>query len=271
MKQPVIFITGSTDGIGKATARILAFQGAEVILHGRNKTKGDRVRQELADISGGTKPDLLVADLADQDQIRRMAEEIGSRYPRLGVLINNAGTYEKERHLTKDGVEKTFAVNFLAPFCLTRLLLPLLEKSAPSRIVTVASSAHEDVNRIDWDNLPAQERYDPWGAYSLSKFADITFTYSLARRITGTGITATCLHPGVTDTKLLKSAFPGYPSIPPEEGARTSVYLATSSEVAGISGQYFEDQKQTRSTRLTHDRSVQDRLWQFAEELTGTG
>jgi len=268
MNQPIILITGSIDGIGKATARDLITREAEVIIHGKNKQKGNRVRKELAELTGNTKPDLLVADLSSRDQVRQMAEDSISRYTRLDVLINNAGTYEKERHLTPDGVEKTFAVNYLAPFLLTRLLLPPLKKNAPSRIVTVASSAHEDVDRIDWDNLLAQDHYDAWGAYALSKFADITFTYTLARAIEGTGVTANCLHPGVTETKLLRSAFPGYPAISPEEGAHTSVYLATSPDITGKSGRYFDSRKQVCSSALTYDRRVQERLWKIAEDLT---
>lgn len=271
MHQPIVLITGSTDGIGRATALALASRGAEVILHGRNRQKGSTVRKELAEITGDTVPDLLIADLSNRDKIRQMVDDINSRYSRLDVLINNAGTFEKERRLTKDGVEMTFAVNYLAPFILTRQLLPLLERSAPSRIVTVASSAHEDVDHIDWDNLPALEGYDSWNAYALSKFADITFTYTLASRIAGTGIIANCLHPGVTDTKLLRSAFPGYPAIPPEEGARTSVFLAISPDAAGISGKYFDSCKEVRSSALTHDRPVQARLWNIAEHLSKTG
>jgi NAD(P)-dependent dehydrogenase (short-subunit alcohol dehydrogenase family) len=269
MNQPIILVTGSTDGIGKATARELASRGAEVVVHGRNKQKGNDVRKELAEITGNKKPDLLIADLSNRDQIRQMADNIISRYTRLDVLINNAGTFEKKRRLTENGVEMTFAVNYLAPFLLTRLLLPLLKTSVPSRIVTVASSAHEDVDHIDWDNLPAQDHYDAWGAYALSKFADITFTYTLARMIEGTGISVNCLHPGVTDTKLLRSAFPGYPSIPPEEGARTSVYLATSPDVIHTSGGYFENRKQIRSSSLTYESPVQERLWKIAGDLTG--
>ncbi len=267
MDRPVILVTGSTDGIGKATAGELVSHGAEVIIHGRNRQKGNKVRKDLGKITAKM-PDLLIADFSDRDQIMEMAKEFMSRYPRLDVLINNAGIYQKERSLTKDGVEMTFAVNYLAPFLLTRLLLPLLKKSAPSRIVTVASSAHEDVDYIDWDNLPGQARYDSWSAYALSKFADITYTYTLARRLVETGVTANCLHPGVTDTKLLRSAFPGYPAISAEEGARTSVYLAVSPDVTGISGQYFDNRKQARSSALTHDHLVQDRLWKLAENLT---
>jgi NAD(P)-dependent dehydrogenase (short-subunit alcohol dehydrogenase family) len=244
-------------------------RGAEVILHGRTTRKGRGVQQELKEKTGGGKPDLLIADVSDQDQIRQMAADVSSCYAGLDVLINNAGTFEKVRRLTRDGVEMTFAVNYLAPFLLTLLLLPLLRKSTPSRIVTVASIAHQDVNRIDWDNLQGEHHYEAWDAYALSKFADIAFTYTLARQIDGTGVTANCLHPGVTSTKILKTAFPDYPGIPPEKGACTSVYLAFSPEVAGVSGRYFEDQKPVRSSELTYDLSVQERLWDVARELTG--
>ena len=220
-------------------------------------------------MTNGQKPDILVTDLSNPDQIRVMAAEISSAYPRLDGLVNNAGTYQETRNLTEDGVEMTFAVNYLAPFLLTHLLLPILRAGTPSRIVTVASSAHEDVSRIDWENLPDMSRYQPWEAYCLSKFADITFTYLLAERLEGTGVTTNCLHPGVVNTKLLRTAFPGMQGISPEEGALTSVFLALSPEVAGISGQYFDDMQPVRSTPLTHDRSVQKRLWKMAEKLTG--
>jgi NAD(P)-dependent dehydrogenase (short-subunit alcohol dehydrogenase family) len=265
MAHPVIFVTGSTDGIGKATATELLSRGAEVIIHGRNAQKGQNVQKELQRTTGREKPDLLVADLSDLDQIQIMAADIISRHNRLDVLINNAGTFEKTRRLTTQGIEMTFAVNYLAPFLLTSLLLPLLLKSAPSRIVTVASSAHEDVRSLHWDNLQGERHYEAWDAYALSKFADITFTYTLARKIHGTGLTANCLHPGIVSTKLLKSAFPDYPGIPVEEGAQTSVYLALDPEVNGVSGKYFEEQKPVRSSALTYDRSVQDRLWNVAE------
>jgi len=267
--EPIILVTGSTDGIGKATARELVRRGARVILHGRSRAKVREVQRELQELSDGEKPDILVADFSDPDEVRSMAEEIVSTFSRLDVLINNAGTYQKTRVLTENGVELTFAVNYLAPFLLSNLLLPLLRKSAPTRIVTVASSAHEDVTRIDWGNLPAMPRYDPWEAYSLSKLADITFTYLLAEKLEGSGVTANCLHPGVVDTKILRAAFPGMAGVASEEGARTSVYLALSPEVAGVSGKYFETMRPAESTLLTHERAVQEKFWQVAEELTG--
>jgi NAD(P)-dependent dehydrogenase (short-subunit alcohol dehydrogenase family) len=164
-----------------------------------------------------------------------MAGGITIRYDWLDVLVNNAGTFGRTRRVTKTGVEMAFAVNFLAPFLLTHLLLPLLSKSALSRIVTITSSTHENVSTIDWDNLPGEPRYDPWEAYCLSKFADIAFTHLLAGRIEGSGVTANCLHPGVMNTRILRTAFPGMAGITPEEGAWTSVFLATSPEMAKVS------------------------------------
>lgn len=269
MAQPLILITGSTDGIGKATAAGLAAGGAEVILHARDEKRGKKVQREFEEKTGVGRPDLVIADYTHPDQIRRMAADLTSRWSSLDVLVNNAGTYQKNRHLTKEGIETTFAVNYLGPFLLTHLLLPLLRKSTEARIVTVASSAHLDVDRIDWENLPAEPLYDPWGAYSLSKFADVTFTYTLARKLTGSNVTANCLHPGVVDTKLSRAAAPGISTITPEEGAQTSIWLASSPEVTGISGKYFENRKPARSSDLSHDRTVQGRLWTIAEELTG--
>jgi NAD(P)-dependent dehydrogenase (short-subunit alcohol dehydrogenase family) len=270
MAEPLILVTGSTDGIGKATATALAAGGAEVILHGRDEKKGKRVQEELAREAGAGRPDLVIADYSRQDEIRSMAADVGSRYTRLDVLVNDAGTYQKTRHVTGEGIEMTFAVNYLGPFLLTHLLLPLLRKSPAARIVTVASSAHEDVDRIDWDNLPQQRRYDSWSAYALSKFADVTFTYVLARNLEGTVVTANCLHPGVVNTKLSRSAAPGIATITPVEGARTSIFLARSPEVAGVSGKYFDSLRPIRSSALSYDRAVQERLWKMAEDLTGT-
>jgi NAD(P)-dependent dehydrogenase (short-subunit alcohol dehydrogenase family) len=269
MAQPVILVTGSTDGIGKATAaELLSRGGAAVIIHGKSEKEVRVAQRELAKRSGGERPDTVTADFSDMDQIRWMAEDLLTRYSSLNVLINNAGTYQKTRQFSEQGIELTFAVNYLAPFLLTGLLLPLLRKGAPARIVTVASSAHEDVDRIDWNDLPAWYHYRAWDAYALSKFADITFTYMLARKIAGTGVTVNCLHPGVTNTHILKTAFPGVSGISPEEGAQTSVYLALSPHVTPISGRYFDGKKAVPSSKLTRNRTVQERLWKLAEELT---
>jgi NAD(P)-dependent dehydrogenase (short-subunit alcohol dehydrogenase family) len=268
MAQPVILVTGSTKGIGRATAAELLSRGATVIIHGKSEKEVQVAQRVLARSTGGVGPDTVTADFSDIDQVRQMAKDLSSRYSFLNVLINNAGTYQKTRLLTKQGIELTFAVNYLAPFLLTGLLLPLLRKGTPARIVTVASSAHEDVDRIDWNDLPAWHHYRAWDAYALSKFADITFTYMLARNIAGSGVTANCLHPGVTNTRLLNEAFPGVSGILPEEGAQTSVYLALSPRVTTISGRYFDEKKAVTSSKLTRNRTVQERLWRLAVELT---
>ena len=268
MAAPVILVTGSTDGIGKATAAVLLERGTDVILHGRSATKGEAVRTELKK-QGKEISDLVIADFSDMGQVRSMAEDLMSRYSRLDVLVNNAGTYQEKRVQTVDGIEMTFAVNYLGPFLLTHLLLPLLLKSTSSRIVTVASGAHEDVTEIDWDNLPAQPEYDPWKAYAFSKFCDIVFTFVIARQLERRGVTANCLHPGVVNTRLLHSASPGMQGISPEEGAKTSVYLAVSPAVAGISGQYFENRRLVRSSALSQNRDIQERIFTLAHDLTG--
>jgi NAD(P)-dependent dehydrogenase (short-subunit alcohol dehydrogenase family) len=268
MTGPLILVTGSTDGIGRATATELLRGGAEVIIHGRDGKKGRRVQKELEE-AAGTSPGLVTADFSRPEEIRKMAADLAARYSRLDVLVNDAGTYQKTRHVTSTGVELTLAVNYLGPFLLTRLLLPLMERG--SRIVNIASSAHFDVDRIDWKNLPGQQEYDPWQAYALSKLADVTFTCVLARSLKGSGITANCLHPGVVDTKLLRSAFPGYPGISPEEAAETPVWLARSPDIAGVTGRYFEAKKEILSSALSRDHQVQERLWRLAEDLTAPG
>lgn len=268
MPEPVVLITGSTDGIGKATARLIAGEDAEVIVHGRDGAKGREVLKEIKRLVWNRNLDLVVADFAVQSEIRRMAGEIMSGYDRLSVLINNAGTYEKSRVLTADKIERTFAVNYIAPFILTRELLPLLIKSAPSRIVNVASIAHRDIRYIDWDNLQGEKHYDPFNAYALSKFADITFSYMLADRVAAGGVTVNCLHPGVIATKMLRAGFPGIRGKPPAEGAKIPIFLALSPEIGGISGKYFEEStRPSPSSNLTYDKNIQERLWKVAEDL----
>ena len=269
MEKKTILVTGSTDGIGRATARALLRQGQRVIIHGRNAEKGHQVVKDLGRETGTEAVDLLIADLSSQEAIRRLSDEILSHHPLLDVLINNAGTYQMSRQLTEDRMEMTFAVNYLSPFLLTARLMDAIKLAAPSRIVNVASSAHRDVSAIDWNNLQGEKKYEPWEAYSLSKFAMVTFTYRLSEILEGTGITVNCLHPGVINTKLLRSAFPEIPGASPEEGAKTSVCLATSPKVNGVSGKYYEEMRLVRSEPLTYEKDIQERLWRLAEGLTG--
>jgi NAD(P)-dependent dehydrogenase (short-subunit alcohol dehydrogenase family) len=185
----------------------------------------------------------------------------------LNVLINNAGTFQSHRTLTEDGLETTFAVNYLAPFLLTNELLDMMKRSDTSRIVNVASIAHWD-GKLDWGNLQGEKHYAGFEAYATSKLELILFTYALALRLKGTNVTCNCLHPGVIMTKLLRAGFGDFPGDAPESGAKTSVYLASSPEVKGITGQYFQDAKPVRSSPLSYDRSYQERLWQISKILT---
>ncbi|MDD1665133.1 MAG: SDR family oxidoreductase [Methanomicrobiales archaeon] len=266
-----ILVTGSTDGIGKATAKALARQGHRVLIHGRDLGKGRAVLREIGKETEGASLDLFTADLSSLRGVRALAADVEERYERLHVLVNNAGVYNPGRVLTSDGLEMTFAVNLVAPFLLSHLLLPLLEAGVPARIVNVASSAHFDAHTLDWENLQGEKKYDAWGAYAQSKLGVVLFTYALARKLDPTQVTVNCLHPGVICTKLLYSAFPDYPCEPPEAGARTSVFLATSPEVAGMTGKYFDGMREERSSGISHDPDLQDRLFWHLEKVADLG
>lgn len=206
MKDKIVLITGSTDGIGKETALQLAQLGATVIVHGRSTERCQATRDDIRQATGNPNVDCVVADLSSQRQVRQMAADIIVRYDRLHVLINNAGVILLKRQLTEDGLETTFAVNHLAPFLLTLLLLDLLKKSAPARIITVSSTVHYD-EQIKFDNLQGERDYYGLGAYKVSKLGNVLFTFELAERLKGTGVTANCLHPGVVATKLLDTGW----------------------------------------------------------------
>ena len=240
MKGKTCLVTGANAGIGKAAAMELARRGARVVLLCRSETRGRAALSEIERRSGNASLDLLVADLSSQRRIRTMAEEYLRRFERLDVLVNNAAVLAwRERRVNEDGLEMTFAVNHLAPFLLTGLLLDRLKECAPSRIVTVASGAHRRAE-LDFDDLQNERDYSPFDAYSRSKLANVYFTYELARRLEGTGVTANCLHPGVVSTALFREMRPwqrvalwlGRPFLlKPERGADTAVYLASASEV----------------------------------------
>jgi NAD(P)-dependent dehydrogenase (short-subunit alcohol dehydrogenase family) len=262
-----ILVTGSTDGIGKETALELAAMGAEVIVHGRTKGKAALVAQEIARTTGNEKTAFIAADFADLTQVRSMAAEVTQRWDRIHVLINNAGVYMSDRELTVQGFETTFAVNHLAPFLLTNLLLDNLLRSVPARIVTVSSIAHQRAT-LDFENLQAEKRFDPYAVYALSKLANILFTYELASRLQGKGVTANCLHPGVINTKLLRTGF-GTTGATVEEGASTTVYLATSEEVEGITGTYFVRNQKAASSWLSRDPAARQKLWAVSARACG--
>jgi NAD(P)-dependent dehydrogenase (short-subunit alcohol dehydrogenase family) len=269
-------VTGATRGIGRATAESLARAGASVVLVVRSAEDGALVARDIAE-SAPIKPDVLTADLSSQASIRMAAAEIGRRYPSLHVLINNAAVFTRRRELTVDGLELQFAVNHLAYFLLTNLVLDQLRAGAPSRIINVSSGTHAGA-ALDFADLQGEMSYSGNRAYSQSKLANILFTYELARRLVGTGITANCLHPGVIATQLLAD-YMGVPvagralartfGAKPEAGAETIVYLATSSDVESITGKYFENKRPGPSSRESYDEAAARRLWEISERLTG--
>jgi NAD(P)-dependent dehydrogenase (short-subunit alcohol dehydrogenase family) len=276
MEGGVVLITGGTSGIGKAAATALAAMGAEVIVAGRDRQRGEAALEGIREASGSEKVSLMLADLSLQAEVRRLADEFRRTHERLDVLVNNAGLIRSERAETPDGIELTLAVNHLAPFLLTSLLLDLLEESAPSRVITVASEARRGA-KIDFDDLQSERRYRPFRVYGMTKLANILFTYELAERLRGTGVVANCLHPGGVNTRfaednrgvgvLLFRAFKPFMRTP-ERGADTLVYLASSPEVAKISGKYLMDRKEVSSGQ-PRDEAVQEKLWRVSEELTG--
>lgn len=261
----IILVTGSTDGIGLQTARDLAGLGHEVVLHGRNVEKVARARDAIA----RTVPeaDLLTvhADLADLGAVAHMAHDLAAQLPRLDVLINNAGVYMSERKTSRDGFEMTLAVNHLAHFLLTNLLLPLLKKSAAPRVVTVSSIAHTS-GRIPFDDMNAEQGYNGYHAYANSKLANALFAYELARR--EPWLISNSLHPGVIGTKLLHAGF-SMQGASVESGARTSVYLATSAEVEKVSGKYFVDCSVAAPAAQAQDAQLAQRLWAWSEQAVG--
>ncbi|MDV2482538.1 SDR family NAD(P)-dependent oxidoreductase [Methanoculleus sp. Wushi-C6] len=271
MAGQTILVTGSTDGIGRAAARILAGQGHRVLLHGRSREKGRRVLDELEEETGSDRLSLFIADLAVQEQVRALAGEIGDAYGRLDVLVNNAGVFMPERKTASDGIEMTFAVNYLGGFLLTHELLPLLSASAPARIVNVASITHRSVQAPDLANLPGFENYDGYKAYAVSKLGVVAFTARLARILEGTGVTANCLHPGAIDTKLLRAYWGERGGgAPPERGAKVVVHLVVSPEAGRMNGRYFEETRWTSPSALALAPEIQEQFWGMGLKLTSS-
>jgi len=278
MKGKVVLITGASSGIGKQTALGLAKLGANLVLVCRDKEKGEATRDEIASISKNVSIELLLADLLKQREVRRAAAEFRATHPRLDVLVNNAGAGFPDYAETEDGIERTMAVNYFAPFLLTNLLLETLKNSAPSRVVNVTSSEHESAH-LDLDNIDKDSRMGTVGskAYARSKLALVLFTYELARRLAGTGVTANCLNPGPVRTKIWGNAgswtllfrFMSFFMPSPEKGAQTSIYLASSPDVEGVSGEYFYKKMPRRSSETSYDEAVAKRLWDQSEKMTG--
>ena len=278
MAGKTVLVTGGTGGIGKATAAGLAAVGARVGIVGRDLSRTRAAAAEIAATSGNPAVDPFGADMSAQAEVRRLAREVLDGYPRLDVLVNNVGGFWSTRRVTADGLEHTFAVNHLAGFLLTELLLDRLKASAPARIVTVSSGAQAN-GRIHFDDLQGERGYSGQRAYNQSKLANVMFTYELARRLEGSGVTATVLHPGVVRTgfaaedpsPLWKILLPLIRPLlkTPEKGAATSIYLASSPEVGGVTGTYFVNSKPKTSSKSSYDQAAAARLWRISVDLVG--
>ena len=277
MAGKTVLVTGATGGIGRATAMGLAAMGANLAITGRDRARTEGAAREIR-AAGGRQVDLFVADLSSQSEVRRLANEMLQTYPRVDVLVNNVGGYWNTRHVTADGLERTFALNHLAPFLLTNLLLDRLKQSARARVVTVASNAHA-TGQIDFDDLQGERSYSGSRAYNQSKLANILFTYELARRLQASAVTANALHPGVVNTSfgaedpggvqrlIIPFARPFMKT--PSQGAATSIHLASAPDLEQVTGRYFANSKPKRSSKRSDDEAVAARLWRVSADLVG--
>jgi NAD(P)-dependent dehydrogenase (short-subunit alcohol dehydrogenase family) len=272
----IALVTGATNGIGRVTALELARMGARVLIVARDRVRGQATAAGIRDATGAPAPDVLLGDLSSQAEVRRLAREVRERTPRLDLLVNNAGAIFAEREVSADGLEMTFALNHLAYFHLTLELLPLLEQAPRSRIVNVSSVAHER-GRIDFDDLQGERSYSMWKAYQQSKLANVLFTRELARRLGSRDVTANALHPGVIASGFGRNGRGlfswlvalGAPLLSsPEKGARTTLHVATSPDLQGVTGRYFSDCREKAPARAARDDDAALRLWQISETLT---
>jgi len=269
LHDKIALVTGATSGIGKAIAIGLAQQGATVVLVGRDRRKGEAVKAEIAALTGNTALDLLLADLSSQQAIRHLAQEFQQRHAQLQILVNNAGAQLRQRQLSVDGIEMNLAINHLASFLLTNLLLDTLRSSAPARIINVASNSM--TRSINLHDLQSEQAFKPFRAYGQAKLAMVLCTYALARRLAETNVTVNALHPGVTATNIVDDAAPRILRpftgiikrflLTPEQAAQTAVYLASSPELDGVTGQYFVRGKPKPSVPISYNHALQDRVW----------
>lgn len=279
MQGKICLVTGATSGIGKATAQALAQMGATVVIVGRNPAKCAAVVDEIKQSSGNDAVEAIVGDLSIMAEVRQIADQFKAKYKNLHVLVNNAGGVFWKRQVTSEGFERTFALNHLNYFLLTHLLLDTLKASAPARIVNVSSDSHKTAH-LDFDDLQSEKSGAGLNAYGRSKLANVVFSYELARRLEGTGVTVNVLHPGLVRTGFADSlgAVPAaifgfvmrFVALTPEQGAQTSVYLATSPDVENVSGKYWEKSKALQSGRAAYDESTWTRLWEVSEKMVAS-
>ena len=279
MAGRTVLVTGGTAGIGKATALGLAAMGAHLAITGRDRGRAEDAAREIR-AAGGGQVDVFVADLSAQSEVRRLADEALQRLSRIDVLVNNAGGYWNTRHITADGLERTFALNYLAPFLLTSLLLGRLKHSAPARVITVSSNM-QAIGRIDFDDLQGERSYSGARAYNQSKLANVLFTYELARRLQAASVAANALHPGVVSTSFgaedpgrvqrLFTPFMRPFMKTPAQGAATSIHLASASALEQMTGRYFANSKPKRSSKRSYDKAAAARLWHVSTDLVNPG
>jgi NAD(P)-dependent dehydrogenase (short-subunit alcohol dehydrogenase family) len=276
MKDKVVMITGANSGIGKATSLALAKMDATVVMVARSKERGEAAKAEIIKESQNNSVDLLLADLSSLESVQQLATEFQKKYSKLHVLVNNAGLFNRKRHITTDGYENTFATNYLAPFLLTNLQLDLLKTSAPSRIINVSSVGHYN-GHINFDDLNLEKEYGGWKAYGQSKLALVLFTHELARKLQHSGVTVNAVHPGTIATNIWTrpfgpagfiTALPKLFMASPEKGAETIVYLASSPEAQSLSGEYLEKLKVKKSSEESYDEEIAQRLWDVSAKLT---
>ena len=277
MRGLTCLITGATDGIGKETAIELAKKGCNLILIGRNKEKGEKVVEEIRKVADSyVDIDYFTADLMLMKEVSRVADEVSRKYPKIDVLLNNVGAYFAFRDVTEEGFERTFALNHLGYFLMTKKLLPLVEKSDYKRIVNVSSSAHYGID-FEFDNMNGEKKYSGFDVYKKSKLANVMFTYELAKRIEGTGITANCLHPGFVSTNFGKNnnflwrnvirVAMWLTAISVKNGAKTSIHLACSDEVKDITGRFFANSQIKKGSSKAKNEEHNRKLWELSEEF----
>lgn len=277
MQDKIIIVTGANAGIGKATAQHLAGMGAHVVMVGRNQERLTAARDDIVAATGNSRIDVMLADLSSQASIRAFTAAYKQQYDRLDVLVNNAGAFFNKRQETVDGLELTFALNHLGYFLTTLLLLDMLQEADEGRIVNVSSDAHQGAE-LDLNDLQLVHDYSAFKAYGRSKLANVYFTYELARRLEGSPVTVNALHPGFVASNFGKNNGALYKVAmgvigkvagrSPTKGAETSIYLASAPEVAGITGKYFKDCQETRSSDISYDTAVAEQLWTISEQLT---